>query len=118
MEKYYLQTKRTYTFTETDNTLTYTLTDQLTLPATYVYYFNEQNRCEKQETIFSCDSCLQNGIQQSLNNKFINWKKVGPESFYAGFPYNALMEHVKVNNQFTLRFTKQKWKDVKITGIE
>ena len=43
---------------------------------------------------------------------------MGPESFYAGFPYNALMEHVKVNNQFILRFTKQKWKDVKITGIE
>lgn len=105
MEKYYLEEKRTYTFTETEKTLTYNLTDSLTLPATYVYYFNEQNRCEKQETIYSCDSCMQQGIQQSLKNKFINWKKVGPESYYAGFPYNSLMEPVRVNGQFILRFT-------------
>ena len=113
MEKYYMETKRKYTFTETERKLTYTLTDSLTLPATYVYYFNEQNRCEKQETIYSCDSCMQNGIQQSLNNKFINWKKVGNASYYAGFPYNTLMEQEKINNQFILRFTRQKRKDVK-----
>lgn len=112
MEKFYLENKRTYTFTETDKTLTYTLTDSFTLPATYIYYFNEQNRCEKEETIFSCDSCLQNGMQHSLSNKFINWKKVGPERYYAGFPYNALMEQVKINDQFILRFTRLKRKEV------
>jgi len=113
VEKYYLEEKRKYTSTETGKTLTYTLTDSLTLPATYVYYFNEQNRCEKQETIYSCDSCMQHGMQQSLNNKFINWKKVGHESYYAGFPYNTLMELISVNGQFILRFTSLKRKELK-----
>lgn len=112
MEKFYLQNKRAYTFTETDTTLTYTLTDSLSLPATYIYYFNDQNRCEKEETVFSCDSCLQQGMQRSLRNPFIHWKKTGPQSYYAGFPYNALMEWVSVNDQFILRFSKQKRKEV------
>ena len=112
-EKYYQETNRKYTVTETDSTLAYTLTDSLTLPATYVYYFNDQNRCEKQETIYSCDSCMQHGMQQSLNNKFVNWKKVGPESYYAGFPYYRLMEQVKNNGKFILRFTRLKRNDLK-----
>ncbi len=114
MEKFYLENKRTYTLTETDKTLIYTLTDSLTLPATYVYYFNDQDRCEKEETIFSCDSCLQNAMQRTLSNKYINWKKAGLESYYAGFPYNALMEKVKANDQFILRFTRIKRKDIKM----
>ena len=113
IEKYYLETNRKYSVAETEKTLTYTLADSLTLPATYVYYFNEQNRCEKEETIYSCDSCMQKGMQQSLNNKFINWEKVGTESYYAGFPYNALMEQVKVNSRFILRFTRIKRKALK-----
>ena len=112
VENYYQEAKRKYTVTETDSTLAYTLTDSLTLPATYVYYFNEQNRCEKQETIYSCDSCMQNGMQESLNNKFVNWKKVGPKSYYAGFPYYRLMEQVSFNGQFILRFTRIKRKDL------
>ena len=118
MEKYYTENNRKYSFAETDKTLTYTLTDSLTLPATYVYYFNGQNRCEKQETIYSCDSCMQDGMQKSLNNKFINWEKVGPESYYAGFPYNALMEQVKVNGQFILRYTRLKRKELKANAGE
>ena len=114
MEKFYLENKRTYSLTETSKTLTYTLTDSLSLPATYVYYFNNQNRCEKEETIYSCDSCLQIGITQTLNNKFVNWKKVGPESYYAGFPYNTLLEKIKINDQFILRYTWMKRKDVTV----
>ncbi|MEO6252188.1 MAG: hypothetical protein ABIO79_02750 [Ferruginibacter sp.] len=113
VESYYQETKRKYTISETDSTLAYTLTDSLTLPATYVYYFNEQNRCEKQETIYSCDSCMQNGMQESLNNRSVNWQKVGPKSYYAGFPYYRLMEQVKTNGLFILRFSKQKRKEVK-----
>lgn len=112
IEKYYLETNRKYTFTETDKKLTYNLTDSITLPATFVYYFNEQDRCEKEETIFYCDSCMQNGMLHSLSNKFIKWKKVGPTSYYAAFPYNALMEQVKINDQFILRFTRMKRKDI------
>jgi hypothetical protein len=113
MEKFYLENNRTYTLAETGTSLTYTLTDSLSLPATTVFYFNKQNRCEKQENIFSCDSCLQQSMQRSLSNKFINWKKTGPESYYAGFPYNTLMEMVKDNDRFILRFTSQKRKEVK-----
>jgi hypothetical protein len=115
MEKFYLENKRTYSLTETSKTLTYTLTDSLSLPATYVYYFNDQNRCEKEETIYSCDSCMQIGITQSLSNKFINWKKVGPDSYYAGFPYNSLMEQIKTDDKFILRYTWMKRKDIIVT---
>ena len=118
MAKFYMENKRTYSLTETDTSLIYTLTDSLSLPATTIFYFNEQNRCKKQENIFSCDSCLQQSMQRSLNNKFINWKKVGPESYYAGFPYNALMEQVKVNGGFILRFTRMKRKDLKSEAAE
>jgi len=113
MEHYYQENKRKYTLTETEKTITYVLNDSVSLPATYVYYFNEQNRCEKQESIFSCDSCVQKGIQQSLESKFINWQKIGPESYYAGFPYNTLMEPVKENGRFILRYTWIKRKDLK-----
>ncbi len=118
MEKFYLENKRTYALTETGKTLTYTLTDSLSLPATYIYYFNKQDRCEKEEIIYSCDSCLQYDMKNALSNKFINWEKTGPGSYYAGFPYNALMEQVKINDRFILRFTRQKRKDVKNTDPE
>ncbi|MBL7701917.1 MAG: hypothetical protein JNM14_06680 [Ferruginibacter sp.] len=112
LEKYYLETNRKYFFAETDSTLTYTLTDSVTLPATYVYYFNRQNRCIKQETIYTRDLCLQNGIQESLNNKYAKWEKLGPESYYAKFPYNTLMETVKENGQFILRYVHKKRKEL------
>jgi len=118
MEKFFAANNRKYAYTETDSTISYTLNDSLSLPAITVFYFNDLNRCEKQENIFSCDSCLQNSMQQSLSNKFINWKKITPEAYYAGFPYNTLMEQVKVNNQFILRFTNEKWNKVKNTGTE
>lgn len=116
MAKFYLENSRTYSLAETDTSLIYILTDTLSLPATTIFYFNEQSRCEKQENIFSCDSCLQKSMQRSMSNTFINWKQVGPESYYAGFPYNALMEQVIINGKFILRFTRMKRKDVKSTG--
>jgi hypothetical protein len=118
MEKYYANNNRKYAFTETDSTINYALHDSLSLPATNIFYFNNLNRCIKQEIIFSCDSCLQQSLQQSLSHKFINWQKVGIESYYAGFPYNALMEQVRNNGLFILRFTWLKRKELKDDRIQ
>jgi hypothetical protein len=112
MVKYYADNNRKYSSAETDSSISFTLQDTLSLPATSIFYFNNLNRCIRQETIFSCDSCLNKSIQQSLNNKFIKWKKTGPETYYAGFPYNTLMEPVKINGQFILRYTWIKRKDL------
>ncbi len=112
MVKYYADNNRKYSSAETDSSISFTLQDTLSLPATSIFYFNNLNRCIRQETIFSCDSCLNKSIQQSLNNKFIKWKKTGPETYYAGFPYNTLMEPVKINGQFILRYTWIKRKDM------
>lgn len=112
VEKFYHENNRKYLLTESDSTLTYVLNDSLSLPATYIYYFNENNRCKKQETIYNCDSCLQKGIQQSLANKFVNWQKAGGESYYAKFPYNTLMEPVLENGKYILRYTWIKRKDL------
>lgn len=114
LEKYFADNNRTYTKTETDSTLAYTLSDSLTLPATYVCYFNKLDRCQKEETIFSCDSCLQNGMKSSLEKKFINWKKIGLDIYYAGFPYNVLMDKNTAGGQFVLRFTRMKKKEASL----
>lgn len=111
MEKFYAANNRKYAFTETDSTISYTLTDTLSLPVSTVFYFNEQNRCIKQENIFSCDSCMQQSMQYSLREKFVKWEKISPVSYYAGFPYNTVMEQLKINDQYILRFTKQKRKE-------
>jgi len=116
MEQFYAENNRKYDFTETDSTITYVLNDSLSLPATTVFYFNQQNRCIKQENIFSCDSCLQQSMQRSLAEKFVSWDKITQGAYYAGFPYNTLMEQIKFNDRFILRFTKQKRKDVKHNG--
>lgn len=108
LDRYYQENNRRCTVTENDSSLTYVLHDSLSLPATYVYYFNENNRCIKQETIYSCDSCLQKGISYSLASKFVNWVKTGPESYYAKFPYNTLMEPIRENGRFILRYTRMK----------
>ncbi len=112
MEKYYAENNRKYSFTETDSTISYYLDDSLSLPASNIFYFSNLNRCIKQEIIFTCDSCLQQSMQHSLSNKFINWKKTGHGSYYAGFPYNALMEQVKINDKYMLRFTWLKRKNL------
>ncbi len=113
MEKYYSDNNRKYSFSETDSTVTYILNDSISLPATNIFYFSDLNRCIKQEIIFTCDSCMQRSMQQSLSNKFINWKQTGPQSYYAGFPYNVLMEQGTEKGMFILRFTSMKKKDVK-----
>lgn len=105
VEKYYEEHNRKYSFTETDSTVTYILSDSLSLPATNIFYFNDRNVCVKQEVIFSCDSCLQQSIQASFNNKFTKWEKIAADSYYTGFPYNVLMESVKENGQFIMRYT-------------
>jgi len=105
IEKYYAEHNRKYTFAETDSTITYILNDSLSLPATSIFYFNNRNACIKQEVIFSCDSCLQKSIRESFNNKFTKWEKIGTESYYTGFPYNVLMEPVRENGQFMMRYT-------------
>jgi hypothetical protein len=112
MEKYYADNNRKYSSAETENSISFTLQDTLSLPATSIFYFNHLNRCIRQETIFSCDSCLNKSMQQSFNNKFIKWEKTGPETYYAGFPYHTLMEPVKINGQFILRYTWIKRKDL------
>jgi len=112
VEKYYQENNRRYSVSETDSTLTYVLNDSVSLPATYTYYFDEHDRCKKQETIFTCDSCLQVAMQRSLAAKYVNWQKTGPESYYARFPYNTLMEPVKENGRFILRYSFIRRKDL------
>jgi hypothetical protein len=118
IEQYYQENNRRYSFTETKNTIRFVLNDSLSLPATYIYSFNENNRCEKEEIIYNCDSCMQKGVQESLSNKFINWKKVGTNSYYAGFPYNSLMEQEVIDGKHILRFTRMKRKDAKAFASE
>lgn len=113
IEQYYATHNRKYIVTETDSTVTYILNDSLSLPATNVFYFNNRNSCIKQEVIFSCDSCLQKSIRESLNNKFTKWQKVGTDNYYTGFPYNVLMEPVKENGQFMIRYTHLRRKALK-----
>jgi hypothetical protein len=113
MEKNFLETNRKYSFTETPETIAYALADSITLPATYTYFFDEDDRCEKIETLYSCDSCMQIAIQKALELRHPKWKKVGPEKYYAGFPYNTLMEALNVNGQFILRLTKTKRRELK-----
>ena len=113
IESYYQQNNRKYIVAETDSTLTYVLNDSLSLPATYIYYFDGYNRCKKQETVYNCDSCLQKGIQLSLAARFVTWIKVDSESYYAKFPYNTLMEPVRENDHFILRYTQMRRKDLK-----
>ncbi len=113
IEQYYAAHNRKYTVTETNSTVTYILNDSLSLPATNVFYFNDRNACIKQEVIFSCDSCLQKSIRESLNNKFTRWEKIGTDSYYTGFPYNVLMEPVKENGQFMMRYTHLRRKALK-----
>lgn len=118
MEKFYAAASRQYAFIETDSTVSYTLTDSLSLPATTVFYFNEQNRCVKQENIFSCDSCMQQSMQRSLDGKFVNWEKISTGRYYAAFPYNTVMEQLIINDQYVVRFSRQKKKDAKYAVAE
>jgi len=113
MERFYAKYNRKFSSVQTDSSLTFAFTDSLSLPATYIFYFNKANRCIKQETVFSCDSCLMKSVQQSLSNQFIKWKKIGPQTYYAGFPYHVLMERIRINEQFILRYTPAKRKDLK-----
>jgi hypothetical protein len=113
MERFYAENNRKFSSAETDSSLTYSFTDSLSLPATYIFYFNKTDRCIIQEAVFSCDSCLTKSVQQSLSNKFIKWKKTGPETYYAGFPYNTSMEQVSKNGRFILRYVWAKRKDLK-----
>ncbi|HEX2683806.1 MAG TPA: hypothetical protein VHL77_07730 [Ferruginibacter sp.] len=113
MEQYLTENKLKYSFRETDSTVSYNVNDSFSLPMTNVFYFNEQNRCIKQENIFTCDSCMQLSMKQSLTHKFINWEKIGEQSYYAGFPYNALMEQVTGDGRFIVRFTRMKRKTAK-----
>jgi hypothetical protein len=113
VEKYYLENNRKYITTETDSTLTFVLNDSLSLPATYIYYFDKYNRCKKQETVFNCDSCLQKGIKQSIEARYTRWIKVGNESYYSTYPYRALMEPITENGHFIIRYTSMNRKDVK-----
>jgi hypothetical protein len=113
MEKFYTDNNRKYVFAETDSTISYALDDTLSLPVTTVFYFNQQDRCIKQENIFNCDSCLQQSMQRSLAEKFVSWHEISPGAYYAGFPYHTLMEQVRTGNKFILRFSRQRKKDLK-----
>lgn len=119
MEQFYAENNRKFIFTETDSTISYVLNDSLSLPATTVFYFNDQNRCIQQDNIFSCDSCLRQSRQQLLKNKYAKWKPApGVDNHYAGFPYNTLMQQINENGQFILRLRHIKRKEVKNTFIE
>ena len=118
MGKFYAENNRKYIFTETGSSVSYILNDSLSLPVTTIFYFNEQNRCIRQDNIYSCDSCLQQAKQHFLNNKYANWSRTEPGKYYAGFPYNTLMEQVDEDGKFILRLTRIKLKDIKITHVE
>lgn len=113
MEKFYADNNRKYAYAETGSSISFTLNDSLSLPVTTVFYFNEQNRCIKQENIFTCDSCLQKSMQNALAEKFVSWHEINPGTYYAGFPYNTLMEQVRIDKKFILRFSRQKKKELR-----
>jgi hypothetical protein len=112
VEKSFKKYKRTYDKEITDSSLSYSLTDTLSRPATFIYKFDKNQKCKQQEVKLDCDSCLKILVQRHLKNSFERWKFLSDGRFYAPFPYYTVMEVVLSNNEYRVRFTATKKKEI------
>jgi hypothetical protein len=106
-EKYILKIKAISTFTETDTTIKFALTDSATKKEfNYNFYFDKDGVCNIQEQVSHCDSCLQLWIKGSRNDARYNYRKVGENTWFAKYKKGIAMETKVVNGKYYLTWTK------------
>jgi hypothetical protein len=92
--------------TETDSTLKLAIIDTNFKPATFIYTFNNNNRCIKEQSL-ACDSCVYGYLQKALDYSFYKWKKIKEGYYISSRFWNLSMEVITSKPELIVR--KMKW---------
>lgn len=100
LSKYERRTKRHTIIKETDSTITFLLRDSSVQNFDLLLHFDTKDKCDKEVSVLSCDSCYQKLLKLTISNKFYRWVKIGNETYFARFPYRLILK-TKIDKEFS-----------------
>jgi len=78
------------TLTETDTSISFQLRDPTVQNLDIVLHFDPAGRCDREVTVFYCDSCYRKSINNIAINKQYNWRKLNDKTYISETPYLLL----------------------------
>ena len=90
LNQYILDEKLKASISISDSTIVFMIRDSSYRKSDMWIYFNDQDKCYKQEDYFDCDLCYQKRLKGNLENRHFKWKKLS-EAAYLSKRYKILM---------------------------
>lgn len=84
---------------ETDSTIILSIKQGASLPAEFIYYFNEKGKCNTEKVVSYCDSCHTKYLNRVLTNEKYGWKKINENQYISDFKHKITLELPADENQ-------------------
>ena len=90
-----------YNIAETDSSLVVKVRGTGAPGADHIYRFDKSGKCNFEKTITSCDSCHEKLLQQVLDVKKYQWKKINLNQYISDFTTGVFLEIQIADNVFS-----------------
>ena len=91
VSEFYSEKSINISIQQTDSTITCFVRDPKVQDLTIQFHFGQNDKCEKERYIFSCDSCYTKFLNGVLNNGRYHWTKVNENTYFSKFPYRLIL---------------------------
>lgn len=95
---------------EKGSTITLTVNDPASQSAVFSYHFDETTGlCNYEKTVSTCDSCYNKYLQNLLDLKSYEWKKINESQYVSKFSDYLLIELQTEGNEQSFTLLKTQW---------
>lgn len=95
--------------TEKESELVFTIKPVKVLPAEFIYGFDKNGKCQSEKITAYCDSCFNKFLQDVLEQKRFDWKKINENQYVSKYRAQMMIELPAENNDFSYTILKTAW---------
>ncbi|MEI2737675.1 MAG: hypothetical protein V9F01_02705 [Chitinophagaceae bacterium] len=99
----------TIAINDNDSVITYSIKASKTQPADFVYGFDKNGRCQSEKITANCDSCYNKYLQDVLNVKKYQWKKINENQYISKYAARLMIELPAESKEFTYTILRTNW---------
>lgn len=100
------------TLSETDTSLALNIAGTATQQASFVYFFDKEDKCRLQKTTANCDSCITKYLQEALQQEKYKWRKINENQYISSFEHKLMIETPADGKEFSFMILRTDWSKI------
>ena len=78
-------------------------------PARFIYSFDKTGKCNSEKAILLCDSCTNEYLKATLNQKQIRWRKINENQYVSEFSKRLMLELPLDSSDHSYTILRMNW---------